>query len=283
MRTVVHLSDLHFGADDPAVVAALQQDLALLQPDVIAVSGDLTQRARNNQFASARTFLDALTAPLVVVPGNHDVPLYDLFRRFARPLNRFRRHIGDHASYVDEEVAVIGADTTRSLTIKDGGLTRSAVARVLAEFERIPPAATRILVCHHPFDRVPRRATRWAFPAVWTDAVATLVEGGVDVILSGHLHLSYAGHSATRYRTSGRAAVVVEAGTATSVRGRGETNAFNVLRIDRDAISVERQEWRAQEGRFAAGQEDRFTRAPEGWAPAHGSGADLPPEGVLFK
>ena len=129
MRTVVHLSDLHFGADDPAVVAALQHDLGRLQPDVIAVSGDLTQRARNRQFASARTFLDALTAPLVVVPGNHDVPLYDLFRRFARPLNRFRRHIGDHASYVDEEVAVIGADTTRSLTIKDGGLTLQCAAR----------------------------------------------------------------------------------------------------------------------------------------------------------
>jgi 3',5'-cyclic AMP phosphodiesterase CpdA len=235
---------------------------------VIAVSGDLTQRARNVQFASARAFLDTLTAPLVVVPGNHDVPLYDVIRRFARPLKRFHRYVGGYARYIDDELAVVGADTTRSFTIKDGGLTRLAVDTILAEFAEVAPAATRMLVCHHPFDRVPRGATRWAFPAVWTDAVSTLVEHGVDIILTGHRHLSYAGHSATRYRTSGRAAVIVEAGTATSVRGRGEANAFNVLHVDREAINVERQEWQPQEDRFVAAQEDRFTRTQEGWAPA---------------
>ena len=93
MRTVVHLSDLHFGAADPAVVTGLLDCVARLQPHVVAVSGDLTQRARRGQFRRARAFLDALPQPQVVVPGNHDVPLYNLLLRFGDPLRGYRRYI----------------------------------------------------------------------------------------------------------------------------------------------------------------------------------------------
>ena len=128
MRTLVHLSDLHFGAADPSIVAALVRDVAAVRPDAIAVSGDLTQRARRHQFEAARAFLQSLPAPQVVVPGNHDVPLYNLVARFARPLGTFRRYIGNTRNYLgDTELAIVGANSTRSFTVKDGGLTARAV------------------------------------------------------------------------------------------------------------------------------------------------------------
>src|SRR5688500_9138715 len=104
MRTIIHLSDLHFGASDPALVSAVIDEVTRLAPDVIAVSGDLTQRARHSQFRSARAFLEALPAPAVVVPGNHDVPLYNLFARFAAPVRSVHRHNGRRIyQFVDDE------------------------------------------------------------------------------------------------------------------------------------------------------------------------------------
>ena len=94
MRTIAHLSDLHFGATDPVLVSAVIDEVRRREPDVIAVSGDLTQRARRTQFIAAREFLSALPGPLVVVPGNHDVPLYNVIARFSSPLRGFHRHIG---------------------------------------------------------------------------------------------------------------------------------------------------------------------------------------------
>jgi 3',5'-cyclic AMP phosphodiesterase CpdA len=277
MRTIVHLSDLHFGASDPALVAAVIDEVRRLAPDVIAVSGDLTQRARHSQFRAARAFLEALPAPIVVVPGNHDVPLYNIFARFVSPLRAYRRHVGgetDH--YVDEEVAVLGADTTRAFTVKDGGLTQRDVARLLRRLETVPSAAVRVIVCHHPFDAPRSRAARWTRPAPWNQAVATLVTHGVDLFLTGHRHLSFAGHTAARYRIEGRSAIVVEAGTATSVRARGEANAFNVVRITRQHITVERLAWQAVTGQYYPAHLERFDCAATGWAPTEPSTLHLP-------
>ena len=266
MRTIVHLSDLHFGASDPALVAAVLDEVRRLAPDVIAVSGDLTQRARHSQFRAARAFLDALPAPIVVVPGNHDVPLYNLFARFAAPLRAFHRHVGRETDqYVDEEVAILGADTTRAFTVKDGGLTQRDVTRLVQQLGTVPPTAVRVIVCHHPFDAPRSRAARWTRPAPWDDAVATLVAHGVDVFLTGHRHLSFAGHTAARYRVHGRSAIVVEAGTATSVRGRGEGNAFNVVRVAANQVTVERQEWNTNSGQYHPAQRDRFHCTETGW------------------
>src|SRR5687767_7113094 len=252
MRTIVHLSDLHFGAADPVLVSALIQEVTRLAPHVVAVSGDLTQRARRAQFRAARDFLAALPAPLVVVPGNHDVPLYNVFARFTTPLRGFRKHVvGEATQFVDDEVAILGADTTRAFTIKDGGLTERDVARLLQRLDTVASSAVRVIVCHHPFDQPRGRAARWTRPAPWNDAVSTLVARGVDLFLTGHRHLSFAGHTAARYQTSGRSAIVVEAGTATSVRARGEANAFNVVRVTRQQVEVERLEWQPLTGRYS--------------------------------
>src|SRR2546427_9837804 len=132
MRTLVHLSDLHFGRVDEQLIAPLISAVTEINPDLVAVSGDLTQRARTQEFREARAFLDALPQPQVVVPGNHDVPLYNVFSRFLQPLDKYKLHITDdlHPSYVDEEIAVVGVSTVRSLTIKGGRINEDQVARI---------------------------------------------------------------------------------------------------------------------------------------------------------
>src|SRR6187397_3032956 len=122
MRRVAHISDLHFGRTNPTVVAALILKLRDLAPDVVVVSGDLTQRARARQFQEARHFLDALDRPTIVVPGNHDVPLENLFDRFFRPFAKYRKYITEDLSptFHDEELAVVGINTARSFTRASG-------------------------------------------------------------------------------------------------------------------------------------------------------------------
>lgn len=270
MRTVVHLSDLHFGADDPRAADALLAAVERIRPDVVAVSGDLTQRARPLQFRRARAFLDALSFPRIVVPGNHDVPLFNIVLRFTAPLRRFRRAIERerHPMLVDAEVALIGADTTRSFTIKDGGLTAADVRRIAAALERLPAGVLKIVVCHHPFDTPATGAARLTAPPADRQALNTLVAAGVDVFLTGHLHLSYVGHTATRYLTQGRSAIVVEAGSATSTRVRGEPNSFNVLRVQADDVSIERLRLDAGARTFASAGSDRYVRRGADWVPA---------------
>jgi len=122
MRVLAHLSDLHFGRSEAAVVSSLVSALEKVRPDLIVISGDLTQRARPAQFREARAFLDALGAPTLVVPGNHDVPLYNVLQRFFTPLGRYRRYIGRDTEpvYHDEEIAVVGVNTARAATFKGG-------------------------------------------------------------------------------------------------------------------------------------------------------------------
>ncbi len=210
MRTVIHLSDLHFGRVDPVVVSALPGHLATLAPDLIVISGDFTQRARRAQFQDARAFLQALPSPRLVVPGNHDVPLYNVAARFLAPLGGYRRHIASDLApvFTDGELLVVGVNTTRSLTIKGGRIRRADVVRLRDAFGKAGTAVVKIVVAHHPFEPSAKAG----------DAVDVLTEAGADVFLTGHLHVSYTGHTAHRYQRGGRAAIAVEAGTATSTR-----------------------------------------------------------------
>src|SRR5947209_3581481 len=132
MRKIVHLSDLHFGRIDERVVGPLAEVVRELRPSLVVVSGDLTQRARSSEFREARAFLDSLPRPQVVVPGNHDVPLWDVLARFSRPLEKFRRYISDDTEplYEDEEMAVAGVNTPRACTRKCAGVNESQDARL---------------------------------------------------------------------------------------------------------------------------------------------------------
>src|SRR5688572_20358063 len=129
MRTIVHLSDIHFGRVDDTTVQPLVNAVKAVDPHLVVVSGDLTQRARESQFEEAKEFLDKLPDPQIVVPGNHDVPLYNLFARFLAPLDNYRKIINDDTEpvYQDEEMVVAGVNTARSLTWKNGRINEEQV------------------------------------------------------------------------------------------------------------------------------------------------------------
>jgi 3',5'-cyclic AMP phosphodiesterase CpdA len=263
MRTIVHLSDLHFGRVDPALLAPLHAAVHALHPDVVVVSGDLTQRARRAQFEAARDFLQQLPAPRIVVPGNHDVPLYDVARRFLAPLARFRRYIEPDPApwFADEGIAVLGINSARSLTFKGGRINREQVAHVARRFASVPQTVMRVLVTHHPFELPDTEETsdRIGRAAMALDAFA---ECGVDLLLSGHLHRT---HLAGMEAIGGHGALSVHAGTATSTRGRGEANSFNAIAVEPGCVRVGAWTWDAKRAAFVAQPPRRFVRVAGGW------------------
>ncbi|HEY0080036.1 MAG TPA: metallophosphoesterase family protein [Pyrinomonadaceae bacterium] len=267
MRTIIHLSDLHFGRIDEAVVEPLAETVNGLAPDVVVVSGDLTQRARSEQFQEAREFLDTLPSPQIIVPGNHDVPLYNVFKRFLQPLDNYRQYITEDLEpfYSDEEIAVMGINTARSLTIKDGRINEEQVARIRERLCPYGDEVTKIVVTHHPFDLPEGHDRERDLVGRARMAIEMLARCGADLLLAGHLHLSHTGHTAKRYNTEGHSALVVQAGTATSTRGRGEANSFNCIRVKHPLINVVRYSWRPERAGFAPGSSESFRHMPGGW------------------
>lgn len=266
MRSIVHLSDIHFGRVNDQVITPLVEAITRINPDLVAVSGDLTQRARSHQFKEAREFLDRLPKPQIVVPGNHDVPLHNVFARFMQPLRKYRRYITNDLRpfYHDEEIAVLGVNTARSLTIKGGRINEAQVAWMRDRLCAADREAVRVVVTHHPFD-LPQGHDERALVGRARMAMEHLASCGADLFLAGHLHVSQTTHSATRYKIKGHSALVVQAGTAASTRGRGEENSFNVLRVDRPHIAVERFEWLPERSEFSLMNTERFRHTADGW------------------
>src|SRR5258706_2155141 len=266
MRTLVHLSDLHFGRVDEQLIAPLISAVTSLNPDLVAVSGDLTQRARSQQFREARAFLDALPQPQIVVPGNHDVPLHNVFTRFVRPLGKYRRHITDDLQpvYLDNEIVVVGVNTARSLTIKGGRINKEQVTDIRQRLCGLSDELVKTVVTHHPFD-LPQGYEDRDLVGRSQMAMTGLADCGADLFLAGHLHVSHTGHTAKRYNIRGHSALVVQAGTASSTRGRGEANSFNVIRINRPNITVERLTWQPAGSAFVISGEENFRHTSDGW------------------
>lgn len=266
MRTLVHLSDLHFDHVDYTLVEPLIQTIAELKPDVVVVSGDLTQRARSEQFKEAKEFLDALPFPQIIVPGNHDVPLYNLFSRFLKPLKKYKRYITDDLEpfHADDEIAILGINTARSLTIKDGRINQEQVKSIRDRLCAFGDNVTKIIVTHHPFD-LPQGHDEDELVDRAEKAMEAMAECGADVLLAGHLHVGHTGQSSTRYKIAGHNALIISAGTATSTRARGETNSFNVLHIQHPDIRVERRSWQADREVFAISSTEYFECGRDGW------------------
>ncbi len=268
MRTIVHISDLHFGRVDPAILAPLAKFIGEVKPDLVAVSGDLTQRARTAEFLAAREFLASIPFPQIVVPGNHDVPLHNLVSRFARSLDRYQRYISADLQpvFADSEIVVAGVNTARALTWKDGRINRGQLERLRAMLQTAPSDCTRIVVTHHPFD-LPAGASGSVVGRSRL-AMKTLAECRVDLLLAGHFHIADTGQTAKRYKMPGYSAIIVSSGTSTSTRGRGQPNSLNVIQIDRPNLTIERRTWRPPSGLFDILSVELFRHDGEGWARA---------------
>ena len=240
MTCIVHLSDLHFGTEEPAVLAGLVRDIERTAT-LVAISGDLTQRATASQFRTARKFLDALPVPYIVVPGNHDVPLYNVIARLFQPLARYTRYISHDLmpTFFSEDIAVVGITTAHGLTAKGGKITGEMTDRVCAAFGK-SIAPWKVVVAHHPF-MIPHGVHD--VPVVGgAEQLPRLAACGVDVILTGHLHVAHATDEAG-FRTEDQRAIAIAAGTAISRRTRGEPNGYNRLTIDGDTIALVHRVW----------------------------------------
>ena len=267
MRTLVHLSDLHFGRVDEALLGPLVQQVTEIQPDVVLVSGDLTQRARTQEFQQASRFLASLPSPQIVVPGNHDVPLHNIFTRFFQPLDKFQRHITSELEpfYADAEIAIAGINSARSLTIKNGRINEQQIARIRDRFCALEESVTKIIVTHHPFD-LPDAYHERDIVGRAPQAMAMFANCGVDILLAGHLHVSNASNTADRYKIGDYSALVVQAGTATSTRLRDESNSFNVIKIQSSTIDIDRLSWQPDLATFSVSATESFQHAAGGWS-----------------
>ena len=277
MRTIAHLSDPHFGRLERPTVQALIATVTEARPDIVVVSGDLTQRAKEREFQEARQFLDALPSPQIVVPGNHDVPLYNVLARALLPLRNYQRYISKDLEpfYSDDEIAIVGINTARSLTFKNGRINSQQVARSCARLEACGENRTRVIVSHHPFD-LPETRELHGLVGRARMAMAGFARCRVDLILSGHLHIGHTSESAPRYKIPGHSALVIHAGTATSTRGRGELNSFNLIKVDRSSVAIQCLSWNRERSSFFISATGQFQRTPTGWSRIPGT--DSPPE-----
>jgi len=250
MRTIVHLSDLHFGTEDRKMAEVLLGNLALLSPSLVVISGDLTQRARTQEFEAAATWLKQISFPTLIVPGNHDIPLYDVMRRFVAPLGRYSKFITSDLCpfHRDDEMAVLGINTARSLTWKSGRISEEQICEIRNQMTAVVGSEFKVLVTHHPFIPPPGeseagidlvgRASR-ALPVI--DACE------VDLLLAGHLHHGYTGDVRAYYPATKRSVIVVQAGTAISRRVRAEPNAYNFITLEADRISISVRVWQGHD------------------------------------
>jgi 3',5'-cyclic AMP phosphodiesterase CpdA len=264
MRTIAHLSDLHFGRHDQEVALQLLNCLCEDRPDLIVVTGDLTQRGRHWQFAAARDYLEKLPKPMIVIPGNHDVPLYDVAQRFIGGLARYRRYISRESQpfFADEEIAVLGLNTARSATFSNGRLSYAQADAIRAVFSEVPPERLKVLAIHHPVSVPPAKASL-AVVGRAPLALQAISEAGVNLVLSGHHHHAYSGDLTAGDLAAGNSVLVVQAGTAISTRLRGEPNSYNILRVEQTRVSCTVQVF--SDKRFVAAGTTEFALFGRRW------------------
>lgn len=270
MLTLLHISDLHLGAPfEPKAAEAVLRLASKLGPDAVIVSGDLTQRAKPDQFRQARRFIALLPdVPTLVVPGNHDVPLYRVWERLTRPHDAYLENSGASREGVLRlpGAVVVGLDSTSPrVTITRGRITRRQVDWAMKQFAAAEPDDAKIVVAHHHFVEAPDALSDRSMIGGGR-AMRRFIRGGIDLAMGGHLHRAFIGNSLDFFFEGprDRGMIIVQAGTATSRRGRGrerERNSLNVLRIHDSWLEVTHHLYFDDEDAFAPLSHHVFARA----------------------
>jgi len=262
MIRIAHISDLHFGREVPEVVEAMVAELNAEKPDLVAVSGDLTQRAKVREFQAARAFFDRLPQPLLVVPGNHDVPAYPLTLRFAAPWRRWKRWVSSDLEPIvrGEGFCAVGVNSARRwgpyLDWSRGRISVEQLKRTEALFADCAKAL-HIVVAHHPFMLTDASEHRRTISRAHI-ALPRLLGANVDLLLGGHVHLAYSGVVG--------GVVVAQTGTSLSSRLKGEPNSFNRIRASGDEIEIDNMVW--EHARFACKHTMIYRKTNDAWQPA---------------
>jgi 3',5'-cyclic AMP phosphodiesterase CpdA len=270
MTLVLQLSDPHFGTERAPVVTALRQLVQQQQPDLLLLSGDITQRATRAQFTAARVFIDSLQVPhMLSIPGNHDIPLVNLAARLCRPYARYRASFGTalEGEYENADVLVLTLNSTRSYRHIDGELSARQIERVAARLREARSCCWRIVVTHQPL-AVPDAQDAKDLLHGHEEALHSWAEAGADVVMGGHIHLPYVLPVHQLIPTLSGPLWVVQAGTALSSRVRvGAPNSVNLLRIAAAgsaprALHVERWDYNDTRQSFACVCVDRLQTPP---------------------
>ncbi|MEY8882159.1 metallophosphoesterase [Donghicola sp. XS_ASV15] len=264
MKTLYHISDLHFGKDRPELIAPLLKELE--KADVVSISGDLTQRARSSQFLAARNFIESIQAPTLVVPGNHDVPLHNPIRRFFTPYRNYKRFVTqDFCPEISSpEMTIMGLNTVAPWHWQQGSIAHRHIRRLC---RRLPEAqGLKILVAHHPFEQPPNSSKSMMRGA--RQALGRLANAGLDMVLTGHLHQWRDDPFVAK--DSGRNVIQIHVGTGLSSRLRNERNDFAVIRTDGDQVEITRMS--EADGRFKPALTRAYRRSERGWQSADQSG-----------
>ena len=265
LRQILHLSDIHLGPYHlPQVAAGVLDLIDRRHPDLVVISGDLTQRAKPGQFREARGFVDRIPVPTITVPGNHDVPMYRFWERLLAPFGAYRRHFSTELEPVvrDDEMLVAGVNTAHNWTIKDGRIRRRRLRELEWLLADAPAGLARIVVAHHELIPAPRFDTQRVLGNAY-EAVDVFARAGVDLVLSGHLHQAWVGLSESYYPAGRRPVLLVYAGTTTSSRGRGMEkgrNTCNWIRLGRDEVAISHLGWDPAVGYFVEASRHRFPR-----------------------
>lgn len=262
---IAHVSDTHFGRiAHPGIVRALVDEINASEVDLVALSGDLTQRATHAQYAAAAAMIEAFASPVLVVPGNHDVHAWRRpLRRLREPLGRYRRYITEDLmpTFEADGLCVLGINSAHGRTVKGGRIELEAQRAVETFFAGRSEATFKVLVVHHHLTKIQALGPHDVIPKA-RQTLRKAIKAGVDLILCGHLHISHVEPieiEAARHRL-----VIASAGTATSSRGRRSnrrTNFYNLVTVGPETFSVEERRYEREAERFVRDDETTFERS----------------------
>ena len=269
MRTLIHITDLHFGKLTSGSVERLEDQIGQLRPDMCIVSGDLTMRSRPREWEQARAFLDRLPSPYMVVPGNHDLPYVNLYERFRHPYKRFQKYISEDLNprHTDDMMAIMGINTARPwvphYTWKEGGISPGQVEAAETFFKNDGNRRFKVVFTHHPFLPPPEKPRTYLVrnaPA----ALKAFEKADVDLLLGGHLHLNYNGDIPSFYKSIKKKMICLQGGTATSSRLRnGVPNGYSRIMTDGKRLSAITMQWTGED--YAALKTVEYRRGTAGW------------------